>query len=314
MVQFRQGPADHLRPALVVDRLAGFDVPFPGARVRAVNDVLQAQALAPQFAFSILAFCDVELDGHEAHQQARVVVQGLDVERHPVPPPALAAVEDFAIEAALCIQRRAHLQHGVGVGGLDLKQAARRLAQRLGRAVAGDALEAFIDPGDAAAQVGDDDGVGAAPSHQRQAAQVGRHVLGHALGAQAASGLLAQQACQQQAGSQGAGQEQPGRVALLLGVEGGAAAGVQRDLAAGEVKHLRGVVLGLVVERGGGCVGACGAGGGIKHRAAAGVAIRAVEKLDMQLARAHVAQLRQEVVDQNRRIQHATQWPQPDLG
>ena len=84
--EFCQRAADDLRPAFVEHRLAGLDVPFPGADIGALDDVGQALALTRQVALGLLAHRNVQVDaGDHQRRAARVALGDHAARLHPDP-------------------------------------------------------------------------------------------------------------------------------------------------------------------------------------------------------------------------------------
>ena len=89
----------------------------------------------------LAAFGDVVLDRHETQELARLGFERLDLQLDPVLAAVLAPVEQLAQERLTRIERRAQARQLARVGAFELQERARALAQHLGHAVAGDALE-----------------------------------------------------------------------------------------------------------------------------------------------------------------------------
>ncbi len=206
------------------------------------------KGLARQQRLRVLAALGhVVLDRHESHEFTRLGFQRLYFQFDPVLAPGLAAVEQFPMKRQARIQGLPDARELARIGAFELHKLASAAPHHLTHAVAGDALEAVIDPGDAALGVGDHDRVGGALRHQRQAFEVDRHRARQRLGSQTRTHRLGGHPGQRQ-GQQNAHAQhrESGQLRDRL-FEGVCAAGVQDETLSIHVEAQ------LLVVRGGRC-------------------------------------------------------------
>ncbi len=126
----------------------------------------------------LLALGDVHLDDDVALDLAGGVEDGLAVEQEPERSAVLAVVEDLELEGLFGGAGGLFGGEGGGSGLGAHEKIVGVAADGLGGGVAGEAGETFVDPGDAAGGVGDDDAVERVRGDEREAAGLGLQALG----------------------------------------------------------------------------------------------------------------------------------------